>query len=435
MGDQLKVNRTFRGVGLLCVCLALVGTAGAAWAGTMYLSDVPEYDWFHGCSPTSGAMLIGYWDSKPGYENLFFGDASYDWGASDGSTGTKRMISSKEHNTGTFSYPTDTHTDSPNSLACFMRTNPTTGSTYGQDVFSGLRDYAYWDDPKGILKDSYSFYANWLLAYNQQWMPAEYQPSCMSFDFLEKQIDLGLPMLLNLSLDGAGHTVVAYGYQDNGPGNQWYAVRDTWLDGDSSGVYGVISKTEGGIEWWKWREAPLGSVFGNTYYVDQGVIFGPESDGWVTEAALNETFATAQTLPRSQVTVSGSVSSATDGDWYSLYLAPGDLVLASTSDLLGGTRGVDTLVQLWDPAGTLAAEDDDQYATRKSHLQYRVADTDPAGLWRLRVSGMYGSTGSYRLAVNSFASMAMADIPEPSTVALFGVCLVGLALIRRRRAA
>lgn len=397
----------------------------------MYLSDVPEYRWFHGCSPTSGAMLIGYWDSKPGYGNLFFGDASYDWGASDGSTGTKRMISSKEHNTGSFSYPYDTHTDSPNSVACFMRTNPTTGSTYGQDIFSGLRDYAYWDDPKGELKDSYAFYANWLAVYNQTWMPSNYQPSCMGFDLLETQINLGQPMLLNLSLDGAGHTVVAYGYQDNGPGNQWYAVRDTWVDGDSNGVHGVISKTEGGIEWWQWREAPPGSVFGNTYYVDQGVVFGPEPDGWIVEATSNDTFATAQLLTGHDLTVAGTIADANDSDWYSLYLKPGDLMAASTSDLLGGDRGVDTILELWDPTGLLVADDDNQYATRKSHLQYRLADTDPAGLWRLRVYGAYGTTGYYELAVNAFVRDA--DIPEPGTMVMFGTSLMALALLLRRK--
>jgi len=83
----------------LCLLLLLLPAWGHS--STITLMGVPEYQWFHGCSPTAGGMLFGYWDSKPGYGNLFDGDASTWWGNDDGSTGTKRMVASQEFITGT----------------------------------------------------------------------------------------------------------------------------------------------------------------------------------------------------------------------------------------------------------------------------------------------------------------------------------------------
>ena len=39
------------------------------------ISNVPEYFWTRGCSPTSAAMVFGYWDGVA-YPNYFPGDAS-----------------------------------------------------------------------------------------------------------------------------------------------------------------------------------------------------------------------------------------------------------------------------------------------------------------------------------------------------------------------
>jgi len=41
-----------------------VSTLGLGW-----ISDVPAYEWYLGCSPTAAGMVLGYWDSH-GYSNL-----------------------------------------------------------------------------------------------------------------------------------------------------------------------------------------------------------------------------------------------------------------------------------------------------------------------------------------------------------------------------
>ena len=37
---------------------------------------LPAYYWYHGCSPTSGMMVLGYWDAY-GYSNLIQGSNSW----------------------------------------------------------------------------------------------------------------------------------------------------------------------------------------------------------------------------------------------------------------------------------------------------------------------------------------------------------------------
>jgi hypothetical protein len=42
-----------------------------------YISDVPNWHWYHGCSPTSAGMVLGYWRSK-GYSGLPTGNTLID---------------------------------------------------------------------------------------------------------------------------------------------------------------------------------------------------------------------------------------------------------------------------------------------------------------------------------------------------------------------
>ena len=59
--------------------------------GSNPISGVPTYEWYYGCGPTTGGMLIGTWDGRPGYGNLFDGDASVETPA------TRAMIASDAH--------------------------------------------------------------------------------------------------------------------------------------------------------------------------------------------------------------------------------------------------------------------------------------------------------------------------------------------------
>lgn len=400
----------------LCLLLLLLPAWGHS--STITLMGVPEYQWFHGCSPTAGGMLFGYWDSKPGYGNLFDGDASTWWGNDDGSTGTKRMVASQEFITGT-SHPL-------NCIADFMGTD-SAGGSFSQDIFAGMRRYAYWDDPVTSIDESYTFFSNHHLVYNQNTMGAQDALSTFGFNLLMREIDAGRPMILNLSLDdGKGHSVVAYGYQDNGPGDQWFACRDTWLDGNSDGVKGVSAKVEGGTEWWKWQEAPAGMNFGEAYFLEEAVYFGPQNDGWVYEVAEHDAFGSAQQV-LSTTTIFGSIGARNEEDWYALWMSAHDIVAASTSDDLFGTDGLDSYLELYDPIGTPRIAQDDVFASRKSHFSYRA---DVEGWWRIRVTGVYGtSTGDYYLNLNTYQN----DIPEPGTLGLLGFGLIAVGLFLRGR--
>ena len=61
--------------------------------GANPISGVPQYSWYHGCSPTSGGMLFGYWDSHASgnWSNLVDGDVST-WNAT-----AQNMVASPEH--------------------------------------------------------------------------------------------------------------------------------------------------------------------------------------------------------------------------------------------------------------------------------------------------------------------------------------------------
>ncbi len=57
-------------VGLVVVTLALVGgRCGVAAGEPVLLSDVPDYPWWYGCTPTATGMLLGYYD-RHGYDGL-----------------------------------------------------------------------------------------------------------------------------------------------------------------------------------------------------------------------------------------------------------------------------------------------------------------------------------------------------------------------------
>ena len=48
--------------------LLISGLASKSQAVT--ISNVPAYDWYHGCVPTAAASIYGYWDLL-GYKNFF----------------------------------------------------------------------------------------------------------------------------------------------------------------------------------------------------------------------------------------------------------------------------------------------------------------------------------------------------------------------------
>jgi hypothetical protein len=271
---------------------------------------VPEYDWWYGCSPTAGGMLTGWWDGRPGFENLYDGDASV-WSTAHSMpdfnpanfTGTHSMVASWEHHTAgqengftygdwqdSASYPD--HAANPNCIADFMKTQ--NGGSYTDNIVQGLMDYAAWDNPATAVNESYLFDA---------WdVQVPYFGGGFGYDDMKAELSAGQPMLLDLMCyapvieDWVGHSVVAYGYQDDmfqimdpAGGSSTpvtvggFAIRDTWMNGTNQSswwgwggevIYPVIDGD--GVEWWPFRDMG-GYSYGSRWdwMVVEGIYFQP----------------------------------------------------------------------------------------------------------------------------------------------------------------
>jgi hypothetical protein len=264
----------------ICQELSRASTSGEKPMLGGHLDGVPEYQWWYGCSPTSGGMLVGYWDGRPGFENLYDGDAGV-WGG-DGDTGTRSMVASTAHITAgaengytygdwqnSASYPN--HAADPDCVADFLKT--VDGGTWDTDMPAGMEDYVEWDDPGTAVDESYEATA---ALHN-----TPTQGGSFTYADLKAEIDADRPMLLNLATipyangDSLGHTVVAYGYQDNmftlqDPATQTqvvcggFAVRDTWSNGTAQSEWVYFDGVDywlvppvidgDGIEWWPFLE-------------------------------------------------------------------------------------------------------------------------------------------------------------------------------------
>jgi hypothetical protein len=270
-----QISRFLLVVGLT---LALAAAPGAGLASSV-LSGVPEYLWYHGCSPTSGGMLMGYWAGK-GYTKLLPGVTN----PMVQSTAVNQAISSTAHNVN------DTYVGhTANCVADFMQT--VRGGTYGDNIPTGL---ANWTSYVGLTAKTASL--------------SEVSYYGGSFDYMDfvSEINAGRPMLLNLatyapSKGWEGHTVLAYGYQAdmfalriyNGtdydnitvPG---FAVMDTWKNGVGPGKqsdwedwssHTLYSQLVNGVEWWPFLDMTLTNGYSYTdvwdWQIDSGVFYEP----------------------------------------------------------------------------------------------------------------------------------------------------------------
>ncbi len=264
-----------------------------AVGSTLVSGDVPSYYWHYGCSPTSGGMIVGYWDSKSGYQNLFYGDASVE------SAATRAMIASQAHITAghengytygdwhnSASYPT--HESNPDCIADFMHT--VDGGSYSANIASGLEAYVEWDNPATPINESYQ-----ATALN---IDDPYWGGSFTYSSLKAEIDADRPVLLDVytyyySEGEVGHSIVCFGYQDDmfpifpagGSSNivvPGIAVDDTWTDGttymsewllDTDGnnipdSYYESYIDEAGVEWWPYCTDSDTQSYSYIYYWD-----------------------------------------------------------------------------------------------------------------------------------------------------------------------
>jgi beta-propeller repeat-containing protein len=234
------------------------------------LVGVPEYKWNYGCTPAVAGMLMGYWD-RQGFGKLVAGEqvlaplSSHteqrprDFGpiyekAPQGSSQEiiDSLIASEGHHRDYWAHgfgPDEGANNDPmldhhkdDCLADYMGTSKgvrTNGATHANNEVAGLLQWAY-DTGQFRLGEVYAV-----------------EDSVATFDKIKAEIDNSAPVMLSLACDGylgGGHSVLAYGYLDLGPNDQWYAVRDTWMDGDSNGKFRIVSFVDqSGVEWWKFN--------------------------------------------------------------------------------------------------------------------------------------------------------------------------------------
>ncbi len=232
------------------------------------LDGMPTYYWWGGCTPTSGGMIIGYWND-PALYPLYNGDATVWSGASynsDGTapTGTAAMVASWDHvrEGELHDPPYDTshgcgkYTPSERDANCIADFMGTENGNTGAGGIYGLEEFAAWDNPdtpdfnESVDATCTGSYYRWI--------------SMDVWSDFKAEIDAGRPAVMMLSRSGGGgHSVAAYGYLDNsGTDNDFFAVKDTWPSGanskDPPGRY-----FDDGVEWWPWK--PYDGTYDSTY--------------------------------------------------------------------------------------------------------------------------------------------------------------------------
>ena len=210
---------------------ALFLLCAAASAGTVTISDVPAYDWYHGCTPTAIASIFGYWDMH-GYPNLFdaSGDAVF-WTAN-----VQDQISSLAHNAKFDSDPDNKALPDPpdTSIADFLHTAEGAlpyGGTDVENIGPGIMGYAAYR--------GYGFTATEISAYHDSGDSLTFLPGQYEYLWTElvAQIRAGRPVLLDVDCchsDGSpDHSIPVLGYDVRADGSRWYGMYTTWSEDET----------------------------------------------------------------------------------------------------------------------------------------------------------------------------------------------------------
>lgn len=226
-------------------------------AGTNTLSNVPAFDWCYGCSATSAAMMMGYYD-RIGYSNMYSGPTNGGvcplnntaWGSGEcplsathqgyDGLGVKGHVDDYWYSYGSTTdpyYGNWTEHGYADCTADFMGTNQwhnwqnTDGSTrfYFYSNGNPLYDYSGCEPTKRdgchglklfIESRGYSVQVNG--NYNQYRKGYGSDPNKgFTFEQYQDEIDAGRPVLIHV----VDHTMLGFGY--NTTGNKVY-LHDTW---------------------------------------------------------------------------------------------------------------------------------------------------------------------------------------------------------------
>lgn len=198
----------------------------AAHASTVLLSNVPDYAWTLGCSPTSATMLMAYYDlngfDSQSYTNLIAG-------------GTPVL--------NTFTASSAVVSSAIATMAADMGTNASGGSVgyfYNNGTPFTAQDSINNGIDTGIVYVLWAYvnaagYSDAATNFFDQLVYSVSAPYGYTFADYEASINAGIPVLIELS----GHTMLGYGYNSD---DDLIYVHDTWSSGGGTmtwdGAYG-----------------------------------------------------------------------------------------------------------------------------------------------------------------------------------------------------
>ena len=223
---------------LILFFIAFISFPMGAGATRVTLTDVPAYDWYHGCGPTAAAAVLGYYDLN-GYDNLFNASG---WDAVRQTSSVADEIASPGHIDFTLSGGPEPSQDT--SIAEFFGTSED-GLAHGWSYFHKAVD----------AFEGYSAYRGY-----DDWTAQNYvYGTSFVWNDLIAEIDAGRPMMFLVDSDGNNsedHFITVLGYDNTDTGNPLYGFYNTWtedetinwtrfrgIDDESWGVYGATLVT------------------------------------------------------------------------------------------------------------------------------------------------------------------------------------------------
>jgi len=207
-----------------CAVLAILTFSGAANAAPVLLTEIPAYDWYHGCGPTAAASVLGYWELH-GYTNMFTANDPDVYLTAN----VQDQISSPAHNT---KYDPTPDAGGPvpafTSIADWFQTSVDPlefGWSYLSDSDNAFTGYAGY---RGYTFNS------WFEGYVTAGAPG------FTWADLVAEIGAGRPIMFLVDTDGNGgtdHFIPVFGYDDRGQGGLWYACYTTWHEAETVDWY------------------------------------------------------------------------------------------------------------------------------------------------------------------------------------------------------